>query len=68
MQMLGDQGFSMAIVQHLFFSFHVRMMMAITRREDRLQIEQKGKSVGRERPTLMRSLIGNVASHISAIH
>lgn len=47
MQMLGDQGFSLAMVQHLFFSFHVRMMMAITRREDRLQIEQEG-GVGRK--------------------
>lgn len=80
MQMLGDQGFSLAMVQHLFFSFHVRMMMAITRREDRLQIEQEGgfgrkggrgggRKGGLKRPTSMRSLIGNVASHdISAIH
>lgn len=72
MQMLGDQGFSLAMVQHLFPSFHVRMMMAITRREDRLQIEQKGgvgREGARERPTSMRSLIENVVSHdISAIH
>lgn len=30
------------MVQHLFLSFHVRMMMAIIRREDRPQIEPKG--------------------------
>lgn len=55
--MLGDQGFSLAMVQHLFLSFHVRMMMVIIRREDRPQIEPKGERAS------MRSLIWNAASY-----
>lgn len=37
--MLGDQGLSLAAVQHLFLPFHVGAMMVIIRREDRPQIE-----------------------------
>lgn len=56
----GDQGFSLAVVQHLFLSFHVQMMMVIIRREYRPQIEP---GLGGGWRTLMRSLIGHDASH-----
>lgn len=61
--MLRDQGFSLAMVRHLFLPFHVRVMVVIIRGEDRPQIEPKGERAS------MRSLIWDAASYdISVIH